>query len=336
MTESEHAGRIKAAAAELGFQLCGIAPAGPIEHADQLARWLTKGYAGTMPYLQRHRDSRTDLRTWLPWAQSVIVTALNYQQPPPTADRPPSTEAPQSPIPNPRSAFRNPQFPSSPRGRVAMYAWGQDYHVVLRDKLDALLDRMRRLFPRPFQARVCVDTSAIIERELAAAAGLGWIAKNTMVLHPTLGSFFVLGEIITDLPLTPDPPMPDHCGTCTRCLEACPTGAFPQPHVMDARRCISYLTIEHRTDIAPELADRMGDWVFGCDVCQTVCPFNHRAPDTTEPRFAATREDATPLLADILTWDTAAYQAHVTNKATTRAKLPMWQRNAQIAQQNTP
>jgi epoxyqueuosine reductase len=381
MTESEHAGRIKAAAAELGFQRCGIAPAGPVEHADQFARWLTKGYAGTMHYLHRHRDSRTDVRAWLPWARSVIVAALNYRQPPPSAKGPSSTVAPQSsiphgpqspipnppqssihnpqsaipdppqsPIPNPQSAIRNPQFPpppipnrqssivnrQSPRGRVAMYAWGQDYHLVVREKLDALVARMRRIFTEPFEARVCVDTSAIIERELAAAAGLGWIGKNTMVLHPTLGSFFVLGEIITDLPLAPDPPLPDHCGTCTRCLEACPTAAFPRPYSMDARRCISYLTIEHRGAIAPELAKKMGNWVFGCDLCQTVCPFNRRAPDTPEPRFAATLDDATPLLADILSWDTAAYKSHVTTKATARSKLPMWQRNAQIAQQNTP
>lgn len=216
-----------------------------------------------------------------------------------------------------------------------MYAWGEDYHVVLREKLDALVARLRDVIAEPFQARVCVDTSAIVERELAASAGIGWIGKNTMVLHPRLGSFFFLGEIITDLELTPDEPMPDRCGTCTRCLDACPTGAFPSPQVMDARRCISYLTIEHRGEIAPHLAARMGDWVFGCDVCQEVCPYNRRAPDTTEPRFHAGPESARPLLKAVLSWDESAYRAFVRGRACRRAKLPMWRRNAIIASRNS-
>jgi epoxyqueuosine reductase len=190
---------------------------------------------------------------------------------------------------------------------------------------------MRRMFDGPFQSRVCVDTSAIVERELATAAGIGWIGKNTMLLHRSLGSFFVLGEIITDLELAPDPLEPDHCGTCTRCLAACPTAAFPQPYVMDASRCISYLTIEHRGEIDRDLAAKMGDWVFGCDACQAACPFNARAPETAEPRFCATVDDAAPVLEDILSWDEAAYKSFVTGKATSRATLHMWKRNAEIA-----
>ena len=297
-----------------GFDRCGIAAAGRIPGADFLAEWFARGYAGTMDYLAQHRDSRGDVRAWLPWAKSVIVVALNYAQPEPPAGGP---------------------IGDAGCGRVAMYAWGEDYHLVLRQRLDALVERMHELFAGPFQTRVCVDTSAILERELAAAAGVGWIGKNTMVLTPSLGSFFFLGEIITDLVLEPDGPMPDHCGSCTRCLEACPTAAFPEPRVMDAGRCISYLTIEHRGEIEPALAEKMDGWVFGCDICQEVCPYNHRAPLTNEPRFRGTPGSVHPVLDDILSWDEVAYLTCTRGKATRRAKLPMWKRNAEIAKSRT-
>ncbi|MBN2562129.1 MAG: tRNA epoxyqueuosine(34) reductase QueG [Phycisphaerae bacterium] len=333
MTPADRSDWIKSAALQLGFDRCGIAVAGPIERMGFLREWLARGYTGTMAYLHRHRASRVDVRAWLPWAQSVIVAALNYRQPDPS-DAARRDADPKSPISNPQSPISNLQSPIEPRGRVAMYAWGEDYHAVVRDKLDTLVARMREMFDEPFKAKVCVDTSAIVERELAAAAGIGWIGKNTMVLHASLGSFFFLGEIVTDLPLAPDTPEPDRCGTCTRCLEACPTGALVEPHVMDASRCISYLTIEHRGDIAQELAARMGNWVFGCDVCQTVCPFNGRAPESTERRFDASLYDAHPQLDDVLSWDEAAYESRVEGKATNRATLHMWKRNAEIARRN--
>ncbi len=305
MSDAQRSDWIKRGAAESGFDRCGIAPAAAIPRADFFKEWLDKGFAGSMGYLHRHAKSRVDVRAWLPSARSVIVVALNYQQPTP-------------PRPDDR-----------PRGRVAMYAWGEDYHVVLREKLEVLVARMRAEFAGPFEAHVCVDTSAIIERELAAMAGIGWIGKNTMVLHPSLGSYFFLGVIITDLSLAPDAPEPDHCGTCTRCLEACPTQAFPQPYVMDARRCISYLTIEHRGEIEPELAAKMGNWVFGCDVCQEVCPYNREIRQTAEPRFAPFGADAAwPALAEIAGWDEAAYHRTTDGKAKDRARLEMWKRNA--------
>ncbi|MFQ5502279.1 MAG: tRNA epoxyqueuosine(34) reductase QueG, partial [Phycisphaerae bacterium] len=217
-TDRDHTQLVKQAAAELGFERCGIARAGPIPREAALLDWLARGRAGSMAYMHRHPGSRRDVREWLPWARSVIVVALNYHRP-----------APKKPN-------------DQPRGRVAMYAWGEDYHVVLREKLDRLVERLEDVLDGPFQTRVCVDTSAIVERELAAMAGIGWIGKNTLVLHPSLGSFFFLGEIITDLSLEPDAPEPDHCGSCTRCLDACPTGAFPRAYEMDASRCISYLT----------------------------------------------------------------------------------------------
>lgn len=301
---------VKTLAADLGFARCGVAPAAPIRRGDYFRQWLAEGRAGTMGYLHRHVGSRIDVRDWLPQARSVIVCALNYhQQTPPRPDE-------------------------RPRGRVAMYAWGEDYHVVMREKLEALVARLRDHLGGSFEARVCVDTSAIIERELAAAAGIGWIGKNTMVLHEELGSYFFLGEVVTDLALTPDRPSPDHCGSCTRCLDACPTGAFPAPYQMDARRCISYLTIEHRGTIDSPLADKLDDWVFGCDVCQQVCPFNRDAPLTQEPRFAADGDAAWPALDDIQSWDEVDYRAKVRGRALDRAWQHMWKRNAAIVSRN--
>ena len=313
---------VKQAAASLGFDRCGIAPAGPSPRADYFAQWLASGRAGSMAYMHRRVDSRRDVRTWLPWARSVIVVALNYHQPEPIEQDSTKDGSTDRPV-------------SRDRGRIAMYAWGEDYHVVVREKLEALVARMHTLFDEPFEARVCVDTSAIIERELAAAAGIGWIGKNTMVLHPALGSLFFLGEIVTDLSLAPDEPEPDRCGTCMACLEACPTRALVEPYRMDASRCISYLTIEHRGDIPPDIADGMDDWLFGCDVCQTVCPHNHDAPPTTEPRFLCNDVDAArPPLDAILSWNADACRLFTKGKATRRAKLEMWQRNARIAQGN--
>ncbi len=353
---------IKRAAQELGFERCGIAAAGPIPRADFFRDWLRSGHAGTMDYLHRHADSRVDLRAWLPWAKSVIVVALNYHQKRQSAETPKrqnetskrrnvETSKSQdhtretnrlrvSPTSPPRPAIQeitrspNHQIAKSASARIAMYAWGEDYHVVVREKLEILLDRVRSAIAAPFQARICVDTSAIIERELAAAAGIGWIGKNTLVLHQSLGSCFFLGEIVTDLDLPPDDPLPDHCGNCTRCLDACPTQAFPAAYAMDARRCISYLTIEHRGAIAPELAAKMGDWVFGCDVCQEVCPFNRDAPESAEPRFYPDAEGAAVDLIEVLAWDDATYRAAVKGKATNRAKLEMWKRNAEIVRRN--
>jgi epoxyqueuosine reductase len=310
MTAGERSTAIKSLAVELGFQRCGIARAAPIARRDYVRQWLAQGRAGTMGYLHRHIESRIDVLDWLPSARSVIVVALNYHQP---AQSPPDDR---------------------PRGRVAMYAWGQDYHVVVREKLDQLLCRVRERLAEPFMAKICVDTSAIIERELAASAGIGWIGKNTLVLHQHLGSYFFLGAVITDLELAPDAPEPDHCGTCMRCLEACPTQAFPTPYTMDARRCISYLTIENRGDIDPVLAEKMGNWVFGCDVCQEVCPYNQDAPHAVETAFRGAPDAAFPKLSDILSWNQKAYAQAVRGKATGRANLAMWHRNVEMVMKN--
>lgn len=302
--------RVKELAVQLGFARCGIAALGPLGRSDYVARWLAEGRAGTMGYLHRSRQTRLNPAELLPGTRSAIIAAIVYHQSEP-------------PVPD-----------SARRGRIARYAWGEDYHVVVRERLEELVRRMRDEFDEVFDAKVCVDTSPIIERELAAAAGVGWIGKNTLVLHEQLGSYFFLGEVLTTLELAPDAPAVDHCGTCTRCLEACPTQAFPVPYEMDARRCISYLTIEHRGKINPALRPAMADWVFGCDICQEVCPFNRDTPTTQEVRFAARPPAPRPTLDEIEAWDEAAYRAATNGRATDRATFIMWRRNAASARKN--
>lgn len=307
---------IKTSAAQVGFDRCGIARTDPIGRADYLQWWVGKGMAGSMGYLHRNLDKRLDPAKLLPGAKSAIVVALNYkQQASPSRDREAAVSMEKS---------------IEPRGRIAMYAWGEDYHVVLRDKLRELETKLREEVSKPFDCRICVDTAPIIERELAAAAGVGWIGKNTMAIHPELGSYFFLGVILTTLDIAADAPLPDHCGTCTACLDACPTQTFFGPYQMDASRCISYLTIEHRGDISGLFQEMMGDWIFGCDVCQDVCPHNRKAPDTREPRFA-TRDPAPTLsLQDLLTWNDSHYREKTRDSAISRAKLEMLKRNARI------
>jgi len=323
LTPGQRSALIRRLAHEHAFDRAGIASLGPIPRAEYALDWLRDGLAGTMGYLYRCRETRLNPGRLLSGAKTAIVVAVNYGQPCGTGFQPVR-----------RTQHSAPRTQHSPRGRVAMYAWGEDYHVVMRERLERLLSAIRQEIDQPFDAKICVDTSAIIERELAAAAGIGWIGKNTLVLHQDLGSYFFLGEILTTLDLEPDRPVADHCGRCTRCLDACPTQAFPAPYQMDARRCISYLTIEHRGDIPDELKPRMGDWVFGCDVCQQVCPYNREPPITAESRFAAREPGLFPILNDILGWDDDDYAQQVTGSATDRASLSMWKRNAAIALAN--
>ncbi len=303
---------VRELAASMGFERCGVAPSAPIGRSAYLADWLNSGRAGSMDYLHRYFNIRSDPTAILEGAKSVIVVALSYHQP----------------------AIPNVETETALCGRVAMYAWGDDYHDVLRSKLTELTERMREQLAEPFEARVCVDTAPILERELAAAAGVGWIGKNTLVLHQELGSYFFLGAIVTTLDLASNEPLPDHCGTCTACLDACPTRAFPKPYEMDASRCISYLTIEHRGDISKPFQEMMGDWVFGCDVCQEVCPYNRDAPKTREPRFAVRPPGPRPALNELLGCSIDDYREQLHGSAMTRAKLDMLQRNARIAKEN--
>ena len=313
MTPFEARDVVKTSASRLGFDRCGIARAGPTPRFDRFEQALAQGWAGTMAYLARHRELRADPRQLLPGTQSLIVVALNYHQPAPDAAPPGATAL---------------------TGRVARYAWGEDYHAVVKDRLRQLADALHDAAGQPIQTRICVDTAPVVEREWAAAAGVGWIGKNTLVLAPGLGSYTVLGVVLTTLAIAPDEPMPDHCGSCTACLEACPTGAFPVAYQMDAARCVSYLTIERRENPPAELAAHQGRWVFGCDICQEVCPHNRHTPTTTEPRFAARPPAPEVPLHDILNWSADDYRRLLKGSAGRRATLDMWQRNARIAQSN--
>jgi epoxyqueuosine reductase len=245
---------IKARAAALGFLACGITDPGPPPHADRLDAWLAMGYAGTMRYLHRQARRRKDPRLSVPESLAVVVLLENYYSPD-------DADAPELP-------------------RIARYARGDDYHHVTMRRLQTLATFL--LEHGAGVARPYVDAGPIPERELARRAGLGWIGKNTMLIRPGVGSYFFIGSIFTDLPLEPDTPFTaDHCGTCTRCLDACPTGAFVEPHVLDATRCISYLTIEQRGPIPEPFVERMEGFAFGCDICNDVCPWNQRFAQPT-------------------------------------------------------
>ncbi len=302
--------RLKAQALGLGFDLAGIATLGPAETAPAFERWLADGMHGEMDYLRRGAELRRDTTRPEPGMISALVVALDYGG-------------------------------RSPAGPVARYARGADYHRVMWDRLDELLDWVRRERGTAVRGRAYVDTGPILERDLARRAGLGWFGKNTMLIHPRKGSFFFLGALFTDLALTPDPPFTEeHCGTCTRCLDACPTQAFTAPGVMDARRCISYLTIESRSPLPEGLRESLGEHLYGCDICQDVCPWNVRfaiappAEGPLAPRPALSGSDARGLAREWLALDDAAYRAGFRDSAMTRAKLAGLQRNARAVLEN--
>ena len=257
------AAAIKTKAAELGFDLCGIAPASDHPELTFFREWLDRGYAGGMAYLTRSAERRADVRHVIPTARSVIVTATIYN-----TNRSYSTEC---------------HDPS--RAHIARYAWGDDYHDVIDRRMALLLDWMRATADEAFDARAYVDTGPVQERVYAQYAGIGWIGKNTCVINAQKGSWIFLAEIICSLELDCDRPAFDQCGTCTLCIEACPTKAIVAPGVLDSNRCISYLTIEHRGDIPEEFRAAIGTHVYGCDICQEVCPWNATPPVSNDPAW---------------------------------------------------
>lgn len=250
---------VKARAAELGFVACGVTDLAPSIRAAALTRWLERGYGGNMRYLNRQAKKRKDPRIIDRDATRAVVILDNYYY---------------------HDVDIDPGIP-----RVARYSRSKDYHIVTLNRINQLAELLRKHGART--TRPYVDTGPVPERELAERAGLGWIGKNTMLIRPGLGSWFVIGSIFTDLPLELDPPTTtDHCGSCTKCLDACPTSAFVEPYVLDATKCISYLTIEYKSEIPAELAGQFGGWAFGCDVCNEVCPWNLRfAAESTVPEF---------------------------------------------------
>jgi epoxyqueuosine reductase len=295
---------LKSVAARRGFVLSGVAPAARPERYRAFLDWLDAGFAGQMQYLAQRREAYASPESILEGCSTLLMLGFPYR-----------TEEPQSAPPG--------------SGRVARYAWGEpDYHEHVFDQLKALV---RWLQERQPQARVrgVVDTAPLLEREFAEAAGLGWVGKNTLLLNRRWGSYFFLAALLTDLPLAVDPPQEKgYCGTCRACLDACPTGAFPQPYVLDARRCISYLTIEHRGDIEPELAAQLGDWMFGCDICQEVCPWNRRAEASVQAIPDPLSSLAPADLVDLLQLDEQAFRARYRKTPLWRAKRRGVLRNA--------
>ncbi len=302
--------KIRARAGELGFGLVGFTPAAPLEGAAFYARWVALGFAGQMGYLERNTERRIDPRQLLPGARTVVCAGMNYYRETPPKDDPLT-------------------------GRISCYARGDDYHEVVKERLLQLLDFIRQEADQPVNGKVYVDTGPVLERELAQRAGLGWWGKNTCLIHKRAGSYFFLGEILLDIELDYDQPATDHCGTCTRCLDACPTRAFPEPYVLDARRCISYLTIELKEIIPRQLRQGMGDWVFGCDVCQEVCPWNRRAVPAQEPAFQARQGMDLPSLPALLALDKETFAAQFRNNPVKRAKRRGLLRNTAVALGNS-
>jgi epoxyqueuosine reductase len=331
--------RIRNKAYQLGFDLIGVAPAARAPHADAYAAWVDAGYAATMGYMVRDVARRQDPRQVLPGARSVVVVGLSYFVVEPPAD-----------------LWNDPS-----RGRIARYAWGLDYHDVMTPRLRQLADFIAGEAGRATDYRVYVDTGAVLERDMAARAGLGFIGKNTCLISPALGSYLFLGEILTDLDLSPDlspspsplrggepdSPFPAReggqgvrssmvrsgtCGACTRCLIACPTHAFPAPYVLDSNRCISYLTIELKGSIPLDLRPLMGNWIFGCDVCQAVCPWPRRfARPARDPFLRSDPERVAPKLLDLIALIGDGFRARFAGSPVLRAKRRGLLRNVAVA-----
>ena len=259
---------IKSKARDIGFDLVGISPVDYFPENQFYKEWLSKGFSGEMKYMERNPQKREDLKHILPDARSVISCALNY-----------NTDHPYSVDEKDKS-----------KGWISRYAWGEDYHDTIKDKLQALMDYMSSESSHEVKSKLYVDTGPVLERVYGKYAGIGWVGKNTCLINQEIGSWIFIGEIITDLELDYDAQAPDRCGTCTRCIDACPTGAIVEPYVLDSRLCISYLTIEIKDKIPLELREGIQNNVYGCDICQDVCPWNKRAHTTDKPGFEP-RED---------------------------------------------
>jgi epoxyqueuosine reductase len=293
-------------ARELGFDSCRIAACAAPEHASEFRTWLREGAAGEMSYMERGEEKRCDPQKVLPGARSIVVLALNYWQ----------------------GESATPKGVGAATGSIARYAWGEDYHEVISRKLDKI-DNVLRGFGGTQKSYV--DTGPILERDHAAQAGIGWHGKSTMLINTRLGTWFFLGEILTTLELPPDAPQRDRCGTCERCIKACPTGAITAPHRLDARRCISYLTIELKGSIPVELRPLVGNRIFGCDDCLDACPWNRFAQVSRETAFSARRSTTGMLLRDYLKLTDEEFRALLRNSPIKRIKRRGFLRNVCVA-----
>ncbi len=303
---SARSGLLRHKAFSLGFDLCGVAPAFPVPESERFQAWLDSNYAGEMQYMAHRREDRLDPSRLLPGVRSVVCAALSY---------------------NPAPEYR----PLLGRHPISCYAWGRDYHEVLRDKLSALAAWMEKEWA--CHTKACVDTLPVLERGYAARAGLGWIGRNTTLINRNLGSFLFLGELLTDAEITPNHPVESLCGDCALCLEACPTEAIGRKTGLDARRCISYLTLEHRSEIPKEFQGRLAGYVAGCDLCQTCCPHNSGAPARREKAFDPKPGMAELTLETLRGWDPPDFSRLATGSALERVRTPMWKRNIDA---NTP
>ena len=312
---------IKAEARRLGFQFSGITTPEPPPHFNVFEDWLASGRHAQMGYLatERSRKRRADPRQILPECRSILVLGMRY------ADPHRVTVTPDEPA------------AGGPRGRIAAYAWGDDYHDVLPERLQALVAFIEDQVGKPVPSRWYTDTGPILERDLAQRAGLGWTGKNTLLINPDQGSYFLLAEILLGIDLDPDPPFSaDLCGSCTRCLEACPTACILPDRTLDAGRCISYLTIELKGAIPVEMRPQTGEWIFGCDICQEVCPWNIRfSTPEHEPAFASRPEAARPGLQQELRLTQEAFNRKFKGSPVKRAKRRGYLRNVAVALGNT-
>ena len=310
MTRAEAAERVKQAAREIGFDAVGIAQAEPlVDPIQRYQAWLDNGNHGMLGWMERNVDKREDVTKIVPGARSVIVVARNY--------------------------FTPHEHPEGGSGKISRYAWGSDYHDVVTPMLDRLSDIVEEVVPGTTSRRY-VDTGPVMEKEWAVRSGLGWQGKHSNILRRDIGSWFFLGVIITTADLTPDAPMGDHCGTCTACIDACPTKAITEPYVVDSRKCLSYWTIEvkpeHELPVA--IAENLDGWVYGCDVCQDVCPWNRFETTTTEPMFEP-REEVTILDPDsVVTLSPEQFAERFRGSPVKRAKLAGLQRTATALKQN--
>ena len=276
--------RVKEEAQRLGFELVGISPVRLPPHEESFAEWLRQGFSGQLEYMKRTEELRRNPQRLVPWAVSIVSVGMNYNTP-----------------------FSRPAASPEPKGWISRYAWGDDYHHLIKDKLESLLDSIRRICNGPVEGKAFVDSGPVLEREFAGIAGIGWIGKNTHLISPQNGSWFFLGELFLSIALAYDRPIRDRCGKCDLCLKACPTGAFVGPYVLDARRCISYLTIEHEGPIPLEFRAALGNRIYGCDDCQLVCPWNKYAQHSPLPDFDARTAFAAPSLLELWAWDEAEF-----------------------------
>ena len=306
--EAALSSHIKEEAQRLGFGLVGISPVAPPPHEQFFAQWLRAGFAGKLDYMQRTELLRRDPAQLVPWAVSVISVGLNYN-----------------------TDHRRPEAGARNTGWISRYAWGDDYHSIMHQRLESLLDRIRVLNERPVQGKAFVDSGPVLERDAAGIAGLGWIGKNTHLISPKEGSWFFLAELFVDLPLTYDRPIRDRCGRCDLCIKECPTGAFVGPYILDARRCISYLTIELKGWIPRSLRPLIGNHIFGCDICQEICPYNAKAPTSSEPAFAPRAGLYAPQLIPFLALDEKEFRQRFSGSPVLRAKRRGFLRNVAVA-----